>query len=78
MKEEEIKKAIEKIEYKNHSGSGRIAGIEATAQNIRVLEDRVRADVIIKGPKDGVVRKYENLEYSKDRLNKIIGQNREK
>ena len=78
MKEEEIKKAIEKIEHKNHSGSGRIAGIVATAKNIRFLEDRVRADVIIKGPKEGVVRKYENLEYSNEKLNKIIGRSREK
>ena len=78
MKEEEIKKAIEKIEHKNHSGSGRIAGIEATVKNLKLLDDIVRADVIIKGPKEGVVRKYENLEYSYDRLNKIIGRSREK
>ena len=76
--QEDIKKAIETIEQINHSGSGRVAGIEAEALNIRVEKNSVIADVIIKGPREGKTRKYENLEYSYERIIRAIGEKNRK
>ena len=68
----DLKKAIENIEQINHSGSGRLAGIETEASNIRVEEDGIKADVVIKGPREGQTRKYENLVYSYERITRVI------
>lgn len=54
----------------NHSGSGRVAGISAEAVNIRMKEDYVLADVIIKGPREGQIREFKDLEYSYNLLSK--------
>ena len=70
MNIEEIKKAIESIEQINYSGSGRVAGITADAVNIREKKDSVLADVIIRGPREGQIREYKDLEYSYGLLSK--------
>lgn len=78
ISQEDLKKAIEAIEQINHSGSGRLAGIGAEALNIRVEKDSVKADVIIKGPREGQTRKYENLNYSYEHITRVIGENKRK
>jgi len=60
----EIKKIIESIEQINHSGSGRVAGVSAEAANIRMKGDYVLADVTIKGPREGQIREFKDLEYN--------------
>ena len=73
MNDEDIKKAIESIEQINHSGSGRLAGIGAEVLRIEQQENCVIADVLITGPREGESRKFENLEYSYERLSQVIG-----
>jgi hypothetical protein len=74
ISQENLKKAIETIEQINHSGSGRVAGIEAEAVHIRVEKDSVKADVIIKGPREGQTRTYENLAYNYERIMRVTGE----
>ena len=73
LSQTDLKRAIEAIEQINHSGSGRLAGIETEASNIRADEKGVTADVVVKGPTEGKIRKYENLTYSYNRIRKAIG-----
>jgi hypothetical protein len=64
MDTEKAKKIIEKIEWKNHSGSGKRAGVFVEASNIRIEGDKVLADINIKGPEKDEVRDYKDKSYS--------------
>ncbi|MBC8387992.1 MAG: hypothetical protein H8E13_08085 [Actinobacteria bacterium] len=77
MNKEEIKKAIENVEKINHSGSGRLTGIETEAANIKLQKNNVIADIIIRGPQEGRVRKIDGREYSYDFLSRYVRKNKE-
>ena len=64
MDAEKAKKIIEKIEWNNHSGSGKRAGVVVEANNIRQEDDKVLADITIKGPEKDEVRRYKDKSYS--------------
>lgn len=66
MDTEKAKKIIEKIEWNNHSGSGKRAGVIVEADNIRIEGDKVLADITIKGPEKDEVRGYKDKSYSYD------------
>lgn len=70
MDKEEIKRIIEKVEQINHSGSGRLAGVRAEAENIRLHDNGAIADITISGPQEGRSRKFEDREYSYEFLDK--------
>jgi hypothetical protein len=64
MDTEKAKKIIEKIEWKNFSGSGKRAGVFVEASNIRIEGDKVLADINIKGPEKDEVRDFKDKSYS--------------
>lgn len=67
MTKQEIKKAIEDLEWRNNSAGGRMCGIDIQVRNLKVLKNKAVADIII--TEDGQPTYRENrVEYSYDLL----------